>query len=110
MLFRSGFLEEDAYEAWVVGPREEARATYVEVLFALAQDALDAEGFEAAMRRYREILEIDPYDEHAHRGLVRGLDRSGHHGEARRCFQSYAARMREIGLRATPFAHLQDSP
>jgi len=110
-LYRGGFMEEDAYESWVVGPREEARATYVEVLFALAEDVLDDDGRPAAMRRYREILEMDPYDERAHLGLVRTLACSGHHGEARRCHRSYVARMREIGrLDVVPFPVSEGAP
>ena len=109
-IYRGGFLEEDAYEDWAVGPREEARATYEEVLFALAEDALVLEDFDAATRRYREILEMDSYDERAYLDLVRVLDDSGHHGEARRCYGSYTARMREIGLETTPFPHTEGTP
>ncbi len=109
-VYRGGFLEEDAYEDWVVGPREEARATYVEVLFALACDAVALGESEAAMRRYRELIEIDPYDECAYLGLIRSLDDSGHHGEALRCYRWYMARMQEIGLESALFPHLAHSP
>jgi DNA-binding SARP family transcriptional activator len=109
-VYRGGFLEEDAYEDWVVGSREEARATYREVLFALAEDALAAGQFDAAMRRHREILEMDSYDERAYLGLIRELDDTGHHGEARRCYGRYRARMQEIGLAIAPFPHSKDPP
>jgi hypothetical protein len=35
--------------------------------------------------------------------LVRVLVTGGRHGEARRCFGAYSARMREIGIEAAPF-------
>jgi len=42
------------------------------------------------------VLRDDPYDEDAHRGLVRALMRRGRHGEARRAFERWAEAMREI--------------
>ncbi|MGH2378755.1 MAG: hypothetical protein ACRDGT_09790 [Candidatus Limnocylindria bacterium] len=39
------------------------------------------------------VLERDPYDERAHRGLVAALQAEGRHGQAR---GAHAARMAEI--------------
>jgi ATP/maltotriose-dependent transcriptional regulator MalT/DNA-binding SARP family transcriptional activator len=97
------FLEEDAYEDWAVGLREEARSTYVDVVRALAEDATARGDADAAARFYRRVLERDPYDEPAHLGLVGVLDSAGRHGEARRCFHAYCARMRKIGVESAPF-------
>lgn len=97
------FLEEDAYEDWAVGFREEVRATYVEVARALAADAATRGDADAAARFYRRVLERDPYDEPAHLALVAGLAAAGRHGEARRCFHAYCARMDEIGVESAPF-------
>ena len=43
---------------------------------------------------------VDPFDEAAHLGLVRPFAASRRHGEARRAYQVYAARMRELERRA----------
>ena len=66
------FLEEDAYEDWAMGLREEARAIYTEVVRALADEAAAAEDADAATRYHLRVLERDPYDEPAHLGLVDG--------------------------------------
>jgi DNA-binding SARP family transcriptional activator len=97
------FLEEDAYEDWAIGLREEVRATYVEVARTLAEGAAERGDTDAAARFFRRVLERDPYDESAHLGLVRALSSAGRHGEARRCFRTYCARMDEIGVESVPF-------
>ncbi len=60
----------------------------------------DADG---ATRYYLRILERDPYDEGAHLGLVAALVAAGRHGEARRRYGFYAAKMEEISVEAAPF-------
>ena len=42
------------------------------------------------------LLAADPYDEQAHRLLVRMLTRTGRHGEARRAYERWADAMRAI--------------
>src|SRR4029079_18655500 len=56
-----------------------------------------------ATRYYLRILERDPYDEGAHLGLVAALVAAGRHGEARRRYGFYAAKMEEIAVEAAPF-------
>ena len=102
-LYAGDFLEEDAYEDWAIGLREEARAAYTEVARALAEDAAAAGDTDAATRFYLRLLERDPYDEPAHLGLVGALEAAGRHGEARRCFRAYCARMDAIGVESAPF-------
>jgi DNA-binding SARP family transcriptional activator len=97
--YTGDFLEEDAYEDWATGLREEARAAYTEVAPALG----DAD---AATRYYLRVLERDPYDEPAHLGLVSTLEAAGRHGEARRAFRAYCARMDSIGIESAPFPGL----
>jgi ATP/maltotriose-dependent transcriptional regulator MalT/DNA-binding SARP family transcriptional activator len=97
------FLEEDAYEEWATPLREEARAAYVATAAALADHA-SLRGEHAAAARYRlRILERDPYDESAHLGLVVVLSQARSHGEARRAYRRYVARMEEIGVEPAPF-------
>jgi ATP/maltotriose-dependent transcriptional regulator MalT/DNA-binding SARP family transcriptional activator len=96
-------LEENAYDDWAAAAREAARARYLEVARTLAEDAIDRGDGEVAARYLRRVLERDPYDEPTHLALVRVLVTGGRHGEARRCFGAYSARMREIGIEAAPF-------
>jgi ATP/maltotriose-dependent transcriptional regulator MalT/DNA-binding SARP family transcriptional activator len=101
--YAGDFLEEDAYADWAVPLREEARAAYVAVTRARAEDAAAAGDRDAAARSFLRVLEHDRYDEHAHLGLVSTLERAGRHGEARRSYRAYVARMREIGVEAAAF-------
>jgi DNA-binding SARP family transcriptional activator/Tfp pilus assembly protein PilF len=97
------FLEEDPYEDWAVGPREEAQATYIGIARALAAAAAEAGDADVATRYYLRILERDAFDEGAHLGLVAALRAAGRHGEARRRYGFYAARMQEIAVEAAPY-------
>jgi DNA-binding SARP family transcriptional activator len=97
------FLEEDLYQDWAVPVREQARAAYLEVAGRLAEHA-EATGDVAAAIRFRlRILEHDPYDERAHLRLVSTFASVGRHGDARRHYRSYCARMGEIDVEAAPF-------
>jgi DNA-binding SARP family transcriptional activator len=50
------------------------------------------------------MLDLDPFDERAHELVVKGLDRSGRHGEARNAVRRYEAAMEELGLPARDLA------
>ncbi len=101
--YSGDFLEEDAYEDWAIALREESRAAYTEVARALAEDAAAHGDADAATRYYLRVLERDPFDEPAHLGLVTALDAAGRHGEARRRFRAYCARMEAIGVESASF-------
>jgi ATP/maltotriose-dependent transcriptional regulator MalT/DNA-binding SARP family transcriptional activator len=105
--YEGDFLEEDVYEDWSTSLREEARAAYLDVARALAEDAAAEGDGDAAARYFMRVLEKDPYDERAHLGLVAALGRAGRHGEARRFFRAYCMRMEEIGVESAPFPTLQ---
>ena len=97
------FLEEDPYEDWAVGLREEAQATYISIARSLAEAAAADGDADGATRFYLRILERDAYDEGAHLGLVSALVAAGRHGEGRRRYGFYAAKMEEIAVEAAPF-------
>jgi len=101
-LYGGEFLEQ-VYEDWAVSLREEARAVYLDVLRALAADARAAGDEDAAARFLLRILECDPFDERAHLELVRARTDGGRHGDARRAYRGYCARMDEIGVEAAPY-------
>ncbi|HEX6725548.1 MAG TPA: tetratricopeptide repeat protein [Gaiella sp.] len=109
-VYAGDFLEEDAYEDWALAMREEARGTYIAVARALADTAAARGDVDATTRYSLRVLERDPYDEPAHLGLVAALDRAGRHGEARRRFRAYCARMDEIGVEAAPFPASRSHP
>jgi ATP/maltotriose-dependent transcriptional regulator MalT/DNA-binding winged helix-turn-helix (wHTH) protein len=102
-LYAGDFLEEDAYEDWAVPLREETRATYISVVRALADDAVAGGQPELAERYLRRLLEKDRHDEGAHLTLVRALSAARRHGDARRAYRAYAARMRDIGVEPAAF-------
>ena len=52
---------------------------------------------------FLRVIERDPYDEQAHLGLVNALEDGGGHGEARRAYSTYVARMQEIGTEPASF-------
>jgi ATP/maltotriose-dependent transcriptional regulator MalT/DNA-binding SARP family transcriptional activator len=97
------FLEEDRYQDWAAPLREEARAAYLAVAGALAEIAESSGEPDNAIRYRLRILERDAYDERAHLGVVTALLRAGRHGEARRTYRDYVARMQAIGVEAAPF-------
>jgi DNA-binding SARP family transcriptional activator len=99
---------EDPYEDWTVSPRERARAGYIWVARTLADDSLAAGDTATAVRCYLRVLAHDPYDEHAHLGLVGAQLAAGQLGEARRAYQAYCVRMDDIGVEAAPFPAAPD--
>jgi DNA-binding SARP family transcriptional activator len=101
--YAGDFLEEEPYADWAAELRADARLTYLQVASALAEEA-EAGGEHVAAGRYcLRVLERDRYDETAHLTLVRTLAAQGGHGEARRRYRAYVARMREIGVEPRPF-------
>jgi DNA-binding SARP family transcriptional activator len=101
--YTGDFLEEDPYEDFAGPLREEARAAYVAVARTLAQVTAEGGEQDAAVRYYLRVLERDPYDEPANLDLVACLARSGRHGEARRHYRTYVARMAELDVEPAPF-------
>ena len=82
---------------------EDGHRVRVEIARSLADEAARTGHRDQAARFYLRILERDPYDEPAHLGLVTTLSESGRHGEARRRYGLYAARMDELEIEAAAF-------
>jgi ATP/maltotriose-dependent transcriptional regulator MalT/DNA-binding SARP family transcriptional activator len=101
--YRGDFLEEDLYADWAVPLREQARAAYLAATARLAQHAREAGDIDAVTRYLLRILEHDPYDERAHLRLVETFAATGRHGDARRHYRLYCARMEELEVEAAPF-------
>jgi ATP/maltotriose-dependent transcriptional regulator MalT/DNA-binding SARP family transcriptional activator len=101
--YTGDFLEEDVYEDWAAPLREEARAAYLDTARTLAQEAKSLGDLQSAQRFVLRILEHDVYDEDAHLERVSTLVAARRHGEARRAYRIYCARMDEIDVEAAPF-------
>lgn len=102
-LYAGDFLEDDPYSDWAVVLREHARATYIDVLRALAVETERAGDADTAARYLLRLLERDGFDERAHLALVSTLQRAGRHGDARRHYRTYTARMDEIGIEPSAY-------
>ena len=88
--------EDEPYEEWADGLREETRAAWLRSLRHLAElRARNGDHQDAASLLVR-MLVADPYDEPAHHALVDVLVGAGRHGEARRAFDRWVGAMRSI--------------
>jgi DNA-binding SARP family transcriptional activator len=108
--YTGDFLEEDLYEEWAVAPRERARAVYLSVVRKLIELTAAREDHDAVGRYALRLLERDPYDEPAHLALVAARTAAKAHGEARRAYHAYTARMGELDLTPAPFPNGQLKP
>ena len=97
-LYVGDVLPEDRYEDWTIALREQARLGYLTAASALARTAVAAGDDERAAALHLRLLDLDPYDERAHQGLVEALLRLGRHGDARRAHAFYRDRMAELGV------------
>jgi ATP/maltotriose-dependent transcriptional regulator MalT/DNA-binding SARP family transcriptional activator len=100
------FLEDDPYQDWAVTLAEEVRATHIALLRALAARLRVALDTDAVVRYTLRLLEQDCYDEEAHLNLVGVLLGAGHLGQARRHYENYVRRMKEIDVRPRPLSEL----
>lgn len=105
--YTGGFLDDDPYREWAEALVEEVRATYVAVLRALAGRLRDAGDVDGVVRYTLRLLAQDCYDEEAHLDLVALLLGAGRLGEARRRYQIYVRRMREIGVEPSPMPRVR---
>jgi DNA-binding SARP family transcriptional activator len=84
--------------SWADPLREEVRAATLGAVRQLARLRTRQGDHDGASILLNRLLTADPYDEPAHRALVRTLLRAGRHGEARRAFARWADAMREIDV------------
>lgn len=94
--YQGDAFEDEPYEEWADGLREEARAAWLRSLRHLANLRIGGGEHQDAVSLLVRLLVADPYDESAHRALVDVLVRAGRHGEARRAFDRWVGAMRSI--------------
>jgi DNA-binding SARP family transcriptional activator len=97
-MYAGDAFDDEPYEDWADGLREESRAAWVRSLRLLADLAVSDGEHRRAAALFVRLLAVDPYDEDAHRKLVEALVGAGRHGEARRAFDRWARAMRAIDV------------
>jgi DNA-binding SARP family transcriptional activator/tetratricopeptide (TPR) repeat protein len=102
-----GFLDDDPYQEWAEPLAEEVRATYLAVLRAVVGRLRDVGDVDGVVRYTLRLLGQDGYDEEAHLDLVALLLGTGRLGEARRRYQIYVRRMKEIGEEPGPMPRVR---
>ena len=104
--YTGDYLEGDD-ASWASETRIELRALADQVRRELARLLLEGDRPDAAIPWLVGLVADDPYDEASHRTLVGALSRAGRHGEARRRYALYAARMAELGAEPAALAELR---
>lgn len=105
--YRGDAFEDDPYEQWADPLREEVRAAWLRCAGRLVRLRRRQGRVADAQALLVRMLATDPYDEVAHRTLVRMLAGAGRHGEARRALERWTAAMRSIDAPAPPPAYLR---
>lgn len=105
--YTGDFLEDDPYPEWASPLAEDVRATHIAMLRALVARLRTAGDVDGVVRYTLRLLGQDPYDEEAHLDLVGTMLDAGRLGEARRHYDIYARRMKDIGVVPRP---LPDPP
>lgn len=92
------FLPENRFDDWTAAMRDETRARFVTAARTLVRRHLEGGSYRMAARTARRLIEVDRYDEAAHRALVRALAAMGETGEAERAYDAWAAAMAELDV------------
>jgi len=97
------FLPEDRFEDWTTGVRDEARSRFVAAARRLANRSRERGDHPRAASLARLLIEIDRYDEEAHRLLVRSLLAADQASDARHAHEAWATAMAELDVNVPPF-------
>ena len=101
-LHRGDFLPE-LDQDWVLEARDKRRATLGEAVGRIGEAEEERGELEAAVRRSRELVAIDPLSEEAHRTLMRRLAARGDRAAALATFERFRERLRaELGMAPGP--------
>lgn len=97
------FLADESVDEWADEVRDEMLRLAIEVKRTLAARLVEAGETEQAVGWLMAVITEDPYDEPTHHELVRVLADARRHGEARRAYRVFAARMSELDVALVPF-------
>jgi DNA-binding SARP family transcriptional activator len=101
-------LPDDAYEEWLVAPRESLRARWEHVAILAARRARELGRADDARAIADQLLDRDPTDEAAHRMVIELLASEGRHHAARRQFDACRRALRDL-LDAEPAPETVDT-
>jgi len=101
------FLADEAPDGWAEETHDELLRLAVEVKRTLTRRLVEAGETEQAVGWLMAVIADDPYDEPTHLDLVRVLAQARRHGEARRAYRSYTAKMAELEVEPTPFDEIR---
>ena len=104
------FLQNEPYEDWAAPLAEEVRTRYTALLRALVSTFRASGDVDQATHYGLRLLEQDPYDEEVRLDLIDGMLDAGRLGEARRHYDIYARRMREIDVEPRPMPRPDRTP
>ncbi len=86
-LYRGDYLEEDPYEDWAIGPREQLREAYLDGLSRLAECHAHQGHHRRALAACQKVLALDPLRESVYRQVMVYHHRLGQRDQALRAFE-----------------------
>ena len=101
--FTGEFLPSDLYEDWTTSVRDEVRLRFVTAAITLAENGLETGDSTAVIELTHRVLEVDYYNDRAHRVLVEALRENDQPGEARRAHGRWTTAMAEVGIEVPLF-------
>jgi DNA-binding SARP family transcriptional activator len=102
-LYHGDFLASEIESEWAVRRREGLRQRHREALLTLGRLYGAAGAHARAADAFRRLIADDPYQERAHRELMRSLARLGERGQALRSYERLVALLeRELGAAPAP--------
>lgn len=100
--YRGEFLPEDIYDDWTNPPRDEARTRFRTAARRLSVHASGTGDHPRAVSTARRLVEVDAFDDDAHRILVEALVAAGELREAERAHETWTTTMAEIDIAVPP--------
>lgn len=97
---RGEALPDEPHADWAEPVRHEVRIAHLALARLVAADARARGDDLHAAEAHRRILDLDPFDEPAHLGLVHAFAAMGAHGQADAAYRTYGDRMGELGVPA----------
>lgn len=98
-LYQGEFLADEPYTHWVVDERNRLEGLALGALELLLEDARERGDGPAVLRHVQRLAALEPLDSAVHRELIRALLAQGHRSDAKRRYDMFARRLREIGER-----------
>lgn len=87
---------DEPYARWAGSLRDESQAAFCALALRLAQAERAAGAGDAASDLLRRVLQIDPYNQLAHEGLIDALTGLGAHGQAREATERWRHALAEL--------------